>query len=243
MKRAVAALGLATFIALAPAVGAHADAAVTITGGADVPTTGQTQLTVTGAGFQSVPGGFGGIYVMFGWVDPAGTWRPSQGGVTGTSYRYAADDEQAPVGFQRFLAFPGSSTAAEASGQLGADGTFSTTITTPGPVFTSLDRNRVETRVDCLTVQCGIITIGAHGVVNPTNETFTPVTFAAPSASATPSPSVTASPSASPSAIAADNTTFASSAPVPVIVGAVFLLALVTAGLLLWRRLTTSHRE
>ena len=79
MKRAVAAFGLAALIALAPAIGAQADAAVTITGGTsgtgtDVSPTAQTELTVTGSGFQSVQGGFGGIYVMFGWVDPAGSW-------------------------------------------------------------------------------------------------------------------------------------------------------------------------
>ena len=165
--------------------------------------------------------------------------------MTGTSYRYAADDEQAPVGFQRFLAFPGSSTAAEASGQLAADGSFSTTITTPGAEFTSLDRNRVETRVDCFAVQCGIITIGAHGVVNANNETFTPVTFAtatsaATAPTATPLPEPVDGPTAL--ALAADNTTFASSAPIPVIVGAVVVLALVAAGLLLWRRVATSRR-
>ncbi len=192
---ALAAATLSATLVIASAGAASAEARVTVAnadGQATASPSGQTELTVTGTGFQSIQNGFGGIYVMFGWVDASGSWRPSAGGVTGVDYRYAADDEQKPVGFQRFLAFPGSSTAAEASGVLNGDGSWTTTITTPGAEFTSLDRNRVETKVDCLTVQCGVITIGAHGVANANNETFTPVSFATPSSSPSPAPSATA---------------------------------------------------
>ena len=36
----------------------------------------RTKLTITGRGFQSVKGGFGGVYLMFGWVDAprGGAW-------------------------------------------------------------------------------------------------------------------------------------------------------------------------
>jgi hypothetical protein len=135
-----------------------------------------------------VQGGLGGIYVMFGWVDdPAGgSWKPSNGGVTGTDYRYVPDSETAEnQGFQKFVAFPGSETAYAANGgQIAADGTWSTEITVPGARFQALDRDGVPSEVDCTQVRCGIITIGAHGVRNANNETFTPVTFAATSGGA-----------------------------------------------------------
>ncbi len=136
-----------------------------------------TEVTVSGSGFQSIPNGFGGLYVFFGWVD-GGAWAPSQGGATGSTYRYVYDDESNPVGYQLFVSFPGSSTEYAANGgELAADGTWSGTMKIPGSSFESYDRNGDVTPVDCLQVQCGIITIGAHGVVNPSNETFTPITF------------------------------------------------------------------
>ncbi|MFB2555588.1 hypothetical protein [Herbiconiux liangxiaofengii] len=136
-----------------------------------------TEVSVSGSGFQSVPNGFGGIYVFFGWVD-GGAWAPSQGGTTGSGYRYVYDDEANPVGYQMFVSFPGSSTEYAANGgEVSADGSWSGTMKIPGSSFESYDRNGDVTTVDCLQVQCGIITIGAHGVVNPSNESFTPITF------------------------------------------------------------------
>jgi hypothetical protein len=136
-----------------------------------------TEITATGTGFQSIPNGFGGIYVFFGWVD-GGSWAPSQGGSTGTDYRYVYDDEANPVGYQLFVSFPGSSTEYAANGgEVNADGTWSATMRIPGSSFESYDRDGNVTTVDCLQVTCGIITIGAHGVVNPSNESFTPISF------------------------------------------------------------------
>lgn len=164
---------------------AEAAARVTVRnadGTAQADTRWSTPLTVSGTGFQAVDGGFGGIYVLFGWVDDptGGSWRPSQGGVTGQDLRYVPDSEQADnQGFQRFVAFHGSQTEQSANGGvLAADGSWSTTLTVPGPRFQALDRNGAVTEVDCLATTCGIITIGAHGVANATNETFTPVSFA-----------------------------------------------------------------
>ncbi|WP_418058136.1 hypothetical protein [Pimelobacter simplex] len=141
----------------------------------------RTPLTVRGNGFQVVKGGFGGVYVMFGWVkDPSGgSWKPSRGGVVGKDYRYIPDAENAAnnQGYLRFIAFPGSSTAGEANGTLAANGSFRTTMTVPGPTFQSVDRNGKVATVDCTKVTCGIITIGAHGVKNRANESFTPVRF------------------------------------------------------------------
>lgn len=141
----------------------------------------RTKLTITGRGFQTVTGGFGGVYLMFGWVDDprGGSWKPSRGGVTGTDYRYVPDAENvaANQGYLKFIAFPGSSTASEANAVLSAAGRFSVSLTVPGPTFQSVDRDGKVVSVDCRKVTCGVITIGAHGVKNPANESFTPVRF------------------------------------------------------------------
>lgn len=140
-----------------------------------------TEVTVTGSGFQSIPKGFGGVYVLFGWVDS--NWRPSQGGAVGADYRYVPDSESADnAGYQRFVAFPGSETAAAAHAIMGADGAWVVSMVIPGASFQSRDRDGNVSAVDCLKVTCGIITVGAHGVKNANNETFTPIAFRAPSA-------------------------------------------------------------
>ncbi|MBB0969228.1 hypothetical protein G6016_09690, partial [Dietzia aerolata] len=38
-------------------------------GGAVASTSGPTTFTVSGSGFQAIEGGFGGVYVGFGWVN------------------------------------------------------------------------------------------------------------------------------------------------------------------------------
>lgn len=182
----VSALGAALLVAAVAFAGvvgsatpAHAAASVSVSGTPDAD--GESRLSLSGSGFQSVQGGFGGIYVLFGWADESGGgWRPSNGGKTGEDYRYVYDDESNPTGYQLFVTFPGSSTASAANGgELADDGTWSGTIRVPGAQFTTYDRAQNETTVDCTEVQCGIITIGAHGVVNAGNETFTPIDFPA----------------------------------------------------------------
>jgi hypothetical protein len=183
LAAALAALAVVGAVAIAPATPAYAAANVTVTVEGDSTKVGVadptyvTELRVTGSGFQSIKNGFGGIYVMFGWVDGDG-WQPSKGGVTGVDYRYVPDDESAPTGYINFVTFPGSSTAYAANGgEIAADGTWSAVMTVPGATFQSLDRDGNPSEVNCLQVQCGIITIGAHGVKNPSNESFTPVRF------------------------------------------------------------------
>lgn len=159
---------------------AAAEARVTVAnefGEATADTTYSTTLTVSGSGFQAVQGAMGGVYVFFGTVD--GGWRPSKGGRSGVDFRYVPDSEtQDNQGFQRFVAFPGSSTQAEAHTTMGADGSWTVTMTVPGPTFQTTGRSGGVETVDCRKVTCGVITVGAHGVVNGNNETFTPVTFA-----------------------------------------------------------------
>ncbi|WP_018546293.1 hypothetical protein [Streptomyces sp. LaPpAH-108] len=145
-----------------------------------------TKLRLHGAGFQSVKNGFGGVYVLFGTV--SGTWRPSQGGTSGVDYVYVQDSETKDNhGYQRFVAFPGDPTAYAANGgTVRADGTWDATLVVPGAVFPAKGRDGAIRQVDCRKVQCGVITIGAHGVANPRNETFTPIDFAAPGAGQAP---------------------------------------------------------
>lgn len=176
---------------------AQASARVTVTndsGRAEADTTYSTKVKVSGAGFQSIKNAHGGVYVAFGTV--SGKWRPSQGGQTGKNYRYVPDSEsKGNQGFLRYVAYPGSDTASSANGGTLKGGSFSTTLTIPGPVFKTYDRNNKITTVDCRTVQCGVITFGAHGIKNANNETFTPVTFKKTvSQNAAPAPAATGAP-------------------------------------------------
>ena len=180
LKRRLLALGAVLAALLLTAVHAaqpaQAAARVSVSselGGAKASTTAPTTVSLSGSGFQSVQGGFGGIYVLFGTISDG--WRPSEGGATGTDYQYVPDSETKDnQGYQRFVTFPGSSTAGAANGgELAADGTWNAEMIIPGPEFDSMDRDGNVTRVNCLEVQCGIITIGAHGVKNANNETFT----------------------------------------------------------------------
>lgn len=144
---------------------------------------GSTTLEVSGTDYQVVQGGFGGIYVAFGWVSPE-TWRPSEGGQSGEDFVYVPDAMTAAdnTGAMAFLAFPGSSTAEESTGVMNDDGTWATTITVAGPVVELSDLAGNAREVDCRVEQCGIFTFGAHGVKNANNEVFVPVTFVEPGA-------------------------------------------------------------
>jgi hypothetical protein len=177
-------------VALVAAPPAWAAASVSVAGadGAGVVSSEYaTEVTVSGSGFQAIQNGFGGVYVLFGWVDDprGGSWRPSAGGVVGADYRYVPDAESSDnAGYQRFLAFAGSQTESSANGVIGADGSWTVDMVIPGASFESQDREGNVTAVDCLRSTCGIITIGAHGVKNANNETFTPLSFRAASAPA-----------------------------------------------------------
>ncbi|GAA4696233.1 hypothetical protein [Nocardioides nanhaiensis] len=196
-RSSVAALLLSALLSTAllhtaPASAADGVVVANPDGDAVVDPTYATTLTVRGSGFQSVRGGHGGIYVFFGTV--RGRWRPSQGGASGSGYLYVPDSESREnQGYQRFVAFPGSDTASSANGgTIAADGTWSTDITVPGALFQAVGRNGAVETVDCREVTCGVITVGAHGVSNATNETFTPVRVAdLTGGGATPTPAPT----------------------------------------------------
>jgi LPXTG-motif cell wall-anchored protein len=185
-KLALCAAVLLTLLVATPAQAAGASVSVS-------PSTADpdyaTVVKLRGSGFQSVPRGYGGIYVLFGWVAD-GNWQPSKGGAAGETYRYVQDKETKDnKGFQRFVTFPGGDTASAANGgELAADGTWSSQLVIPGARFKAADRGGNVIDVDCTKVLCGLITVGAHGVVNANNETFTPVTFSVPQKAAAPPP-------------------------------------------------------
>ncbi|TQJ30514.1 hypothetical protein [Microbacterium sp. SLBN-146] len=184
LVRAAAVVASVLLAATVAALPAHAAAGVVVSGPEGTAVADPdyaTELTVRGSGFQSITNGFGGVYVLFGWVDdPQGaSWKPSSGGVVGEDFRYVPDSEsQDNQGFQRFVAFPGSETEQAAHAVMAADGSWTVSMVVPGAVFESRDRSGNLSSVDCRDVTCGIITIGAHGVKNANNETFTPISFA-----------------------------------------------------------------
>lgn len=183
---AVAAIALIFGASVVTAPAAHAAARVTVAnseGAAAADPDYATNVTVRGSGFQSITKGFGGVYVLFGWVDDSsgGSWRPSQGGLVGGDFQYVPDSEAIDnQGFMRFVAFPGSDTEAAAHTVMAEDGSWTVDMVIPGAVFQSKDRTGSIANVDCRNVTCGIITIGGHGVKNANNETFTPISFTAP---------------------------------------------------------------
>jgi len=142
-------------------------------GDAVIDATYATTLTLSGSGFQSIKGGHGGIYVLFGTV--SGSWRPSAHG-SGTKLTVPDAQSKNNAGYAKFIAFPGSDTASSANGgTISANGSWSTRLTVPGAVFSTYDGQGKVVEVDCRKVTCGVITIGAHGVANARNESFTPV--------------------------------------------------------------------
>lgn len=187
MSRTARGLGLlaasAVLCALLPGT-AHAAAQVSLSVSTADPDYA-TRVTLRGTGFQAVNKAHGGVYITFGWVAD-GAWQPSKGGSAGATYRYVQDTEDKNnKGYQRYVAFPGSDTAASANGGvMSADGSWSTDMVIPGARFRAVDRSGNTSEVDCTKVRCGFITMGAHGVVNANNETFTPVRFAAPGGTA-----------------------------------------------------------
>lgn len=164
-----------------PAEAAPRISVVSSLGNAKASPSGPTTVTVTGSGLQSIPKAFGGVYVTFGYVKNTGGWRPSQGGKSGRDYFYVSDSQSKNnQGYQRFVAFPGSSTSDSANGgTLSKSGAFKLKMVVPGPTFSAETTSGGRTTIDCRNVQCGIFTFGAHGVANGNNESFTPISFGA----------------------------------------------------------------
>lgn len=160
------ALVAATLTTLSPA---HANARVSVSnefGNTEADITYGTTLSLSGSGFLANPGGFGGIYVLFGIRD-------------GDRYLYIPDAEtNNNAGYQLFISHPGNTqTGSSAHSTMSADGTWNAQLNIPGATFQTTNRSGQVVDVDCRVQTCGVITIGAHGVSEPRNETFTPVSF------------------------------------------------------------------
>lgn len=136
-----------------------------------------TEITIRGYGFDPGPAvapgkGSGGIYVGFGTQrnqDNHEAWRRSKGGMSGPvgmgDYTYGA-----PI----FVANQNTGDGDVATGIMQADGSWTAKLTVPGKAVPSYFGDTI----DCLGLQCGVFSFGAHGVVKAQNEAYTPVYFA-----------------------------------------------------------------
>ncbi len=167
-------LAVAALVALGPVPAAQAASRVDVTPAPSA--NGDTTVTLHGSGFQYQPNAPGGVYVFFGTVaDPAtNAWTPSQGGKSGSTFTYDGTTSL-------LISFKGGGEEDVANGVIEADGTWTAQMTIHGSTFTSSFGNPHEgeqqsgSQIDCLQVSCGIITIGAHGMINANNESYTPV--------------------------------------------------------------------
>ena len=161
---------LAAALVAVPA--AAASPVVTVDPAGPLPAGAQT-LTVSGTGFDAVGNGGNGIYVVFGPVTAA----PG----------YYMDPSVYSAGLK--WVHPGAA-GSPAEAVMAADGTFSTTI----DIQSSFDN--ASGPVDCAVVACGVITFGAHGSQDRSQDTCTSVAFTAGSTAAV-SPGMSAAPAAS----------------------------------------------
>lgn len=133
---------------------------------------------------------FGGVYVFFGWVAPGGQWGPSHrsstssNGQFGVTFSYpgeggGGDTRDDGSGVVRLVSFTaGGTSGSETPFHMDTNGNWSTTVNVRGALYSWTDVNTGATNtVDCRTVQCGIFTIGAHGLASGTNELFAPLSF------------------------------------------------------------------
>ncbi|WP_018653806.1 WxL domain-containing protein [Actinomadura flavalba] len=154
LVRGTVVVGTAAFVTaglgLAPAFAAGPATTVSPTTGANPA--GQ-DLTIQGSGFNANANGGMGVYVAFGpktadYATNAGAFQVSK-----WVHKNAA---------------PGSSQI-----KMNADGTFSLTLPGVKAKYTNGDGDEVN----CLTTQCYVITIAAHGSPDRSQDSFTAVTF------------------------------------------------------------------
>ncbi|MFF4239103.1 hypothetical protein ACFYYL_24810 [Actinomadura geliboluensis] len=146
---ATAVLGLG--LAAAPALAAGPSTTVTPTTGADPA--GQ-DIRVTGSGFDPDKNNGFGVYVAFG---------PKKG----------ADWYLNANAFQATKWVHKNASGSAGQAKMNADGTFDLTLAGVKAQYTDGDGNKV----DCLTTQCYILTLAAHGSPDRSQDTATPVTF------------------------------------------------------------------
>ena len=133
------------------------------------------RVTLEGTGFPTSgkQGTFGGLYVLFGWVDPAAgdDWGPGHGGATGQTFDYAMDPVEQGT-YQSMVSYPGNTTV-PGFPMMDSSGNFEMEFPLLASKFTGAGQNEI----DCYRMQCGVILIGAHGAQSPEGEIFVPVYF------------------------------------------------------------------
>jgi hypothetical protein len=149
---------------LAAASAANAAPTLTVTPTVNLDPAAPVTLTVTGSGYSGAAGGGTGIYLAFGPKSASGA---------------AFVASQAQLGASKWTHLGATPSAGQAT--LNADGTFSTTLTV----------NASYGSVNCRVVQCGVITVAAHGDFSDrTQDAFTPTLFSttgmSPSVNVTP---------------------------------------------------------
>jgi hypothetical protein len=147
-------------------------ASTTVKPGVEIPLEG-AELALTGSGFTKGSNG-SGLYALYGYV----ARYPSQGGAAGDGYDYVPGGGSSGQEGQLFVTWPdNASTGAAANATF--DGTTSAGFSATGIRAAASFTGQSGATVDCLdgSVQCGVITIGAHGGRDAGLETFTPVFF------------------------------------------------------------------
>jgi hypothetical protein len=138
---------------------------------------GTQALTVSGSGFDPVGNRGNGVYVVFGPIVPA----PA----------YYLD----PSIYAAFKWIHPTAPESGAESPMAEDGSFSTTLVVPSS-FTG-----PQGSVDCSAVPCAVITFGAHGSQDRSQDTCTALTFEPATASGEPAPAAsiaTVAPSSDP---------------------------------------------
>ncbi|MDQ7908052.1 LPXTG cell wall anchor domain-containing protein [Phytohabitans sp. ZYX-F-186] len=196
--RAVSVLALAVALAATAATGAvaarrAASPSLAVSPGT-LPADRISTVTVTGKSYLVPPHApgvsvFGGVYVFFGWVAAADHFGPSirnssnNDGTVGVTYAYPGEAGDAGTrddgsGSMRLISFTKGGASGEATDfHMDDNGNWSTTLRIFGATFTTTTAGGGSRTYDCRKVQCGVFTIGAHGVASATNEKFTPVKF------------------------------------------------------------------
>lgn len=169
-----ATLASATLVIAAVSAGPAAAAGPVVAVAPAGPLAAGTQtITVSGTGFDPVGNNGSGIYVVFGPITPAPNYYIDPSIYGAVKWVYPAGQESGQTAL------------------MATDGSFSTTIDIPSSFTTPAGP------VDCASVACGVITFGAHGSQDRSQDTCTSVTFVAGAAVASVSPGMSALPVAS----------------------------------------------
>ena len=160
-----------TLLAVTVSVGTAVAAGPVVTVDPAGPLAAGTQtITVSGTGFDPVGNNGSGIYVVFGPITPAPNYYIDPSIYGAVMWVYPAGQESGQTAL------------------MATDGSFSTTIDIPSSFTTPAGP------VDCASVACGVITFGAHGSQDRSQDTCTSVTFMAGDAIAPVSPGMSALP-------------------------------------------------